>query len=168
VKRVGRVLLVVGIGLAGCSYSFRAGAGFPPEVKTVAVIPFDNETTRFELTQEVFDALVLELPRALGLNPAGEDVADAVVRGSITRYSLDAPLYRSGQPGQAAEVLQRQVTLVVAVEIVNLQTNEILWENSNVSAQGQYLEASEQEELGREEAIEQLVQLIVDGAQSNW
>ncbi len=154
--------------VTGCMYSFRAGAGFPEHVRTIAVVPFDNETTRFELTQEVYEALRLDLPRALGLTPAGEDLADAVVRGTITRYSLDAPLYRTGEPGQAAEVLQRQVTLVVAVEVIDLESGEILWEGRNVSAQGQYLEATEQEEQGRALAIEQLVQLIVDGAQSNW
>lgn len=152
----------------GCNYSFRAGS-FPPEhIRTIAVVPFDNETTRFELTQEVFDQMLRELPRALGINPAGEDVADAVVRGTITRYSLDAPLFRPGAGGERAEVLQRQVTIGVSVEIIDLTTNEVLWEDRSVSAQGQYVEASESEELGRAEAIEVLVQLIVDGAQSNW
>jgi hypothetical protein len=152
----------------GCLYSFRAGS-FPPEhVKTISVAPFENETARFELSGEIYDKLLRSLPGALGIRTAGEDVADAVVRGTILRYDVAAPNYRAGQPGQPAEVLQRQVTITVSIEIVDMVQNVILWEDRNVSAQGQFLEASENEDVGRAEAIELLVQKIVDGAQSNW
>jgi hypothetical protein len=60
------------------------------------------------------------------------------------------------------------VNITVAVEIVDLVENIILWESRSVIAQGQFLEASETEEVGRAEAIELLIQKIVDGAQSNW
>jgi hypothetical protein len=160
--------LVAGMLLSGCLYSFRAGS-FPPEhIRTIAVQPFDNDTELFELSNEVYDELLRNLPRALGIRTAGEDVADAVVRGTILRYDVVAPNYRAGQVGQPTEVLQRQVTISVRVEIIDLVENVILWEESNVSAQGQFLEASETEEVGRVEAIELLVQKIVDGAQSNW
>ena len=153
---------------SGCLYSFKAGS-FPPEhVKTVSVAPFDNETTRFELSGEIYEELLRSLPRALGIRTAGEDVADAVVRGTILRYDVAAPNYRAGDPGQPAEVVQRQVTITVAIEIVDMVENVILWEDRNVSAMGQFIEASESEDVGRAEAIELLVQKIVDGAQSNW
>lgn len=153
---------------SGCLYSFRAGS-FPPEhIRTIAVVPFDNETARFELSGELYDQLFRNLPRSLGIRTAGEDVADAVVRGTITRYEVVAPNYRAGGQGQPAEVLQRQVNITVRVEIVDLVENVILWEDRSVTAQGQFLEASESEDVGRAEAIELLVQKIVDGAQSNW
>ena len=154
--------------LSGCLYSFRAGS-FPPEhIRTVAVQPFENDTDLFELSNEVYDELLRNLPRALGIRTAGEDVADAIVRGTIVRYDVVAPSYRAGSEGQPAEVLQRQVNITVRVEIVDLVENVILWEEAGVTAQGQFLEASETEEVGRVEAIELLVQKIVDGAQSNW
>jgi hypothetical protein len=152
----------------GCNYSFRAGSFPPPHIRTIAVAPFDNETARFELGGEVYDELLRELPRALGIRTAGEDLADAVVRGTITRYDVIAPSYRAGDPGQPAEVLQRQVSITVAVEIVDLVENVVLWEDRNVVSQGEFLEASETEDVGRAEAIRVLVQRIVDGAQSNW
>ena len=152
----------------GCLYSFRAGSFPPPHIRTIAVAPFENETTRFELSGELYDQLFRNLPRALGIRTAGEDVADAVVRGTIVRYDVVAPNYRAGAEGQPAEVLQRQVSITVRVEIVDLVNNVVLWENRSVMAQGQFLEASESEEVGRAEAIELLVQKIVDGAQSNW
>ena len=163
-----RLLLALAVSLLGGCYSFRAGS-FPPEhITTIAVQPFDNETTRFELSGELYDEILRAVPRALGIRTAGADVADAIVRGSITRYDVVAPNYRAGAEGQAAQVLQRQVNITVSVEIIDLVENVILWEGRSVSAQGTFLEASETEEVGRIEAIELLVQKIVDGAQSNW
>jgi hypothetical protein len=160
--------VVLSLVVSGCAYSFRAGS-FPPEhVETIAVQPFDNETNRFELSGELYDQLLRNLPRALGIRTAGEDVADAVVRGSIMRYDVIAPNYQSARSGQAAQVLQRQVSIGVSVEIVDLVENVVLWESRSLIAQGEFVEASETEEVGRLEAIELLVQKIVDGAQSNW
>lgn len=152
----------------GCNYSFRAGTGFPSHVRTIAVVPFENETARFELTQEVHEALLRQLPRALGLNQAGEEVADAIVTGVIRNYDLTSPLYRQGSQAETVEVLQREVVLSVSVQILDRAQNAILWEGPSIRALGQYLEASESEDVGRVEAIELLVQEIVDGAQSNW
>lgn len=154
--------------LPGCNYSFRAGS-FPPEhINTIAVLPFENETSRFELTQEVHQVLLQGLPRALGIQNAAEANADAVVRGTIRRYELTAPLYRPGADASRADVLQREVSISVRVEIVDRIENVVLWESQSLTTRGQYLEDSETEEIGRTEAIELLVQQIIDGAQSNW
>lgn len=152
---------------SGCLYTFQAGTGFPAHIRTLAVIPFENETTRFELTQELHQVLLEELPRALGIRPSSEEVADAVVRGSITSYNSSAPLYSPGVGGGGAQVELRQVTVSVFVEIIDRVDNVILWDSRSVSGRGEFLE-SEVEDVGRAEAIEQLVQQIVDGAQSNW
>lgn len=161
------VVLTTSAAASSCNYSFRAGSFPPPHIRTIAIEPFENETTRFELTGELFDELLQNLPGALGIRQAGADVADAIVRGSIRRYDVTAPNYRAGQSGDAARVLQRQVNISVSVEIVDLVENVILWESSSVTALGEYPEGAP-EENGRERAIELLVQEIVDGAQSNW
>jgi hypothetical protein len=90
------------------------------------------------------------------------------VRGEIVDYSVSTPSYRAGAAGEVPTVLQRQVVLRVSVEIINLVDNEILWQNSSVSVQAEYLEEGGTEDEGRAAAIELLVQRIVDGAQSNW
>ncbi|MDZ7779845.1 MAG: LptE family protein [Gemmatimonadota bacterium] len=150
-----------------CNYSFQAGSFPPPHVRTIAIEPFENETDRFEVAGELYDELVRSLPGALGVNTAGLNVADAVVRGSVTRYDVQAPNYRAGAGGAAAEVLQREVRIAIRVEIVDRVENVILWESGSETAQGLFAEGAPEEE-GRREAIDQLVQAIVDGAQSNW
>ena len=155
------------LALCGCNYSFTAGAGLPAHIRTVAIVPFENDTNRFELTQELHEILLRQLPRALGLTLAGEENADAVVSGTIQGYDLQAPNYRRGQRTETVQVLQRQVVLRVQVQILDRENYTILWEQQLRSV-GQYLEASETEEVGRAEALELCVQEIVDGAQSNW
>ena len=89
-----------------------------------------------------------------------------MVRGVIKSYDVSTPSYRA--TGDVPQVLQRQVRMMVEVEIFNQVDNVVLWENPGISVQGEYLEESETEEVGRAVAIELLVQRIVDGAQSNW
>jgi hypothetical protein len=153
--------------ISGCNYSFQAGSFPPAHVRTLAIEPFQNETDRFEVASELYDELVRTLPSALGVRAAGLDVADAVVRGTVTRYDVQTPNYRAGTAGQAARVLQREVRISVRVEIVDRVQNVILWESSSQSAQGLFAEGAPEED-GRRAAIELLVQAIVDGAQSNW
>jgi hypothetical protein len=160
-------ILAVALAAAGCNYSFRAGSFPPPHIRTIAIEPFENETTRFELSAELYDQLLRNLPGALGIRTAGVDVADAIVRGSITRYDVAAPNYRAGAGGAAPQVLQRQVSITVSVEIIDLVENVILWESNSVQAQGEFPEGAP-EDGGRQIAMDLLVQRIVDGAQSNW
>jgi hypothetical protein len=159
--------VLVAAATAGCNYSFQAGSFPPPHVRTLAIEPFENETDRFEVASELYDELVRRLPSALGVRSAGLDVADAVVRGSVVRYEVQAPNYRAGASGQAARVLQREVRIAIRVEIVDRVENVILWESNSETAQGLFAEGAPEEE-GRRAAIELLVQRIVDGAQSNW
>ncbi len=161
------VALTTLLAAGACNYSFRAGSFPPPHIRTIAIEPFDNQTNRFELSAELYDELLRNLPGSLGIRTAGLDVADAVVRGSITRYDVAAPNYRAGADGRAPQVLQRQVSISISVEIIDLVENVILWESSSVVAQGEFPEGAP-EDGGRQIAMELLVQRIVDGAQSNW
>lgn len=164
---MGLALLAVFAGLWGCNYTFQAGSGFPPHVRTLAVEQFDNETDRFEVSQEIYEQILQELPRSFGLTTAGEESADAIIRGAVRRYSVDAPSYRTGQDG-GAQVVERQVVIGIEVQVIDRVNNVILWENNSLSERGEYLEASELEENGRELAVERLVRAIVNGLQSNW
>ena len=163
VRSAAAVLLA---GLAsGCLYGFRAGGGLPSTIKTVAVIPFDNRTGEPQLTQEVTDAIRQAAEGRLGLRPAAEADADAVVRGEIVRYDPDVPLaYQSGNG--SVDVTRRQVTIVINVEIVDQHEGRALWRGQGLSVNGEY--APPQEVEGRRVAIQRLVTSFVEGAQSQW
>jgi len=154
---------VVCVLLAACLYRF-SGGGLP-DIKTVAILPFDNETPQPVLTKEVNDAITEAIQGRLGLRPAAESNADAVVRGRVVRYDPDVPL--AFQPGVGtANVTKRQVQLTVDVDIVNQKTGKSLWQRQGLSVVGEYVPPAETD--GRKIALQKLVNEIVDGAQSQW
>ena len=150
--------------LSGCLYGF-AGGGLPPHIRTVAVLPFDNTTPEPTLTSEVMTSVREAVENRLGLRQAGENQADALVRGSIVRYDPDLPVAFTGQDEEVS-VTRRKVQLTVNVEILNQGTGQVLWQRSGLTVEGDYEPGNEA--AGRERALEQLVTNIVEGAQSQW
>ncbi len=160
-----RALAALCLILAAACYSFSGGGGFPDDIRTVYIAPFENTTPQFDLEQQVFAELQQSLPPALGLRPGGEQAADAIVRGRIIRYDDRAQSNPINEPGRP---LVHVVEIAIAVEIVDVKRNVILWESSSLTAQGEYRPESDNEEVGRRIAIEQLTQRILDGAQQQW
>jgi len=149
---------------SGCIYGFRGG-GMPSHIRTVAILPFDNRTGEPALAQEVSEAVRDAVERRLGLRPAAEASADAVVRGEIVRYEPDIPLsYQAGQG--RVEVTRRRVQIVVNVEIFDQRQGRAIWQRNGLSVDGEYEPPRETE--GRRLALQKLVTDVVEGAQSQW
>jgi uncharacterized protein YndB with AHSA1/START domain len=162
--RSGFLVTLSTLALGGCLYGF-AGGGLPPSIKTVAVLPFDNQTPEPTLTQEISTAVREAVEQRLGLRQSAEARADAVVRGSITRYEPDVPIAYQADEDRDVTVTQRQVQISVTVEIFDKKQGKPLWQRS-VTAKGNYDAGQEAE--GRRKALDDLVVNIVDGAQSQW
>jgi TolB-like protein len=152
------------LALGGCLYGF-AGGGLPPSIKTVAVLPFDNQTPEPTLTQEISRAVREAVEQRLGLRQSAETQADAVVRGSITRYEPDLPVAYAGDDSSVT-VTRRQVQITVSVEILDQKQGKALWERNGLTVRGDYESGRELE--GRRKALDDLVINIVEGAQSQW
>ena len=148
----------------GVRYGF-AGGGLPAHIRTVAVLPFENETSAPDLQRELFDILRRQLRARLGLRDGTEAAADAVVRGTIKTYDVDIPIGFSADPQQAVTA-RRQLQITVDIEIVDQSSGKILWQRRGLRAEGQYAERNEAE--GRRLAFEKIVTDIVEGAQSQW
>lgn len=164
------LLLASSLTLGGCFWKYGfTGGGLPSDVKTVAVLPFENLTAEPVLTQEVTRAVREAVESRLGLRPAGEEQADAVVRGTIQRYDPDLPLTFSGQPQtNQVEVTKRMVQITVNVRILNQREGKVLWERTGLVAQGDYDPNRDKEAGGRKKALDKLINDIVEGAQSQW
>lgn len=144
-------------------YGFAGGT--LPNVKTVAILPFDNDTPEPALTQQVSEAVRQALEGRLGLRVATEASADAIVHGRVVRYDADLPV--ALQPGQGqVNVTKRKVQLMVDVEIVNQREGTTVWKRQGILVDGEYTPPQEAE--GRKLALDKLVTQIVDGAQSQW
>lgn len=161
------LLAVAALLLSGC-YSF-TGGGLPPEIRTIAIVPFENATAEPVLSTDVQLRLQDEIPRKLGVRLADQRVAHAVLRGRITGFAETAPSFRA-TPGanDRVDVVQRQVQITFEAEIVDVRGDKSIWKGSGVSAVGNYQPNSEQAQTGRERAIAEMVQKIIEGAQSQW
>ena len=83
----------------GCGYRLAGTGGsvLPEHIKIIAVLPFENGTTRPEIEQRATEAVVDTMTRRGNYQvETAADRADALLDGWVTRYS-DAPLDPDGQ-----------------------------------------------------------------------
>lgn len=159
------LLLVV-----GCSFGF-AGGGLPSEIRTVAVADCLNSTADPGIAQFVRTGVKQAVESRLGLRPATETQADAVVHCTIVRYEPDQPIAVTSTQGAAGtpnqvNVTKRQVDLMVDISFVNQKTGRTLWDGKGQSMQGAYNPGREIE--GKQAALDLLVKRIIDGVHANW
>ena len=157
---LGLVLLLA----TGCVYGF-AGGGLPQNIKTVAILPFENETPSAELQRELLEQLRRDIQSRLNLRDASEARAHAVVRGVIARYETDIPVSFSADPRQATSA-RRRLQITVDVEIVEQASGRVLWQRKGLVGEGEYGEGAEP--TGRRLAMERIASEIIEGAQSQW
>ena len=162
--RFGAYSLVL-VALTACiPYSF-TGGGLPSHIRTVAIVPFENQTATAELPRELADALRTGLHDRLGLRDAAESKASAIVRGTVQRYEIDIPIGYSASNKQTTSA-KRMLQLVVDIEMVDQVTGKTLWQRKGLLAEGQYEERGEAS--GRKQAIDRIVSDVIEGAQSQW
>jgi hypothetical protein len=159
-------ILIGSLPAAGCVQGYSmSGGGLPRNIKTVSVLPFDNETATPELQRELSEELRKAMASRLGLHDAPEDKASAIVRGTIVRYEIDQAVAYTANAAQATSA-RRRLSVTIDVEIVDQSTGKTLWTGKGISAQGEYAENAEA--AGRKQAVERLVNLVIEGAQSQW
>ncbi len=164
-----RLSLALGaICVAGaCNYTFSGGGGLPSHVKTIYVAPIDNQTTQFALTEDVTRDLLNAATGKLGAQLGAEETADATIMTTLTRYD-DTAVNFASEENVGAEVFQRRIRLSARVEIIDNTRNEIIWSGASVTGIGEYTPETELETVGQQLAVADLVQKILDGAQSQW
>lgn len=159
------VLSAILLTMVACMpYGF-AGGGLPSHVRTVAVIPFENLTSVPEVQEELANALRSQLRERLGLREAAETRASALVRGTIQRYEADIPIGFSAT-NKAQTSARRQLQISIDIEMIDQVTGKTLWQQKGLMKDGQYEERGEAS--GRKQAIERLVNEVIQGAQSQW
>ncbi len=119
-----------------CGYRV-AGRGdrLPPDIKTIAVPIFANDTTRFRIEQQVSRAVTREFIERTRFrvtpDPAG---ADAVLKGAIKNVYSGVVAF-DPTTGRATML---QIQVVTQVELVDTHTHKIVFSNSNYVFREQY------------------------------
>jgi len=159
------LVLVVFIlmGLSGC-YSFSASS-MPPHIRSIYIHDIRNSTTNPILTEKVRQG-IRELFRknASGVRLLNEP-GDADLEITLKRYSNTPDNYN-----RAGSVQTYRVTILADVLFKDNVKDRIIYEGRNLNAAGIYdVSINESEEIhGQGRAVEQLQQLIINNALSDW
>lgn len=149
----------------GIHYGFTQGGGLPSHIRTIAILPFENQTSSPDIGKEIYDQMRVDLQKRLGLRDAPQERADAIVRGTIVSYDADVPVAFSANPSQAVSA-RRRLQVTVDVSIVDQSNLKVLYQTKGRREEGEYAERGETE--GRREAVKKIVDAIVNGMQSQW
>src|SRR3954471_11852074 len=151
------------IAATGCHfpYSFNGG-GLPPNIHTMAIMPFENHTPSPDVQQELLTQMRSELRKRLGVRDAPENHADAIVRGMIVEYQPDVPVAFSAQATSA----RRRLQITIDVEIFDVSKGRAIFARKGMRGEGEYAERADAD--GRRLAIAKLVNDVIEGAQSQW
>jgi outer membrane lipopolysaccharide assembly protein LptE/RlpB len=129
------LLLAVSVGGTTCGYRL-AGRNqlLPPEVRVIAVPPFENETRRPEIEQRITEQLTATLIKRGGYRTTGQaEGADAVLSGAVTGYN-SSPV-SVGSDGRATRY---EVVITASVELKRIPGDEILFSTSHFVFKKQY------------------------------
>lgn len=125
-------LVCSGLLLAGslaCGYGLVGRTTvLPPEIETIAVLPFENRTTRPEIEQRVTEEITAEFSRRKGYRVVvNRSAGDAVLEGAVIRYDTRAVQFTSA--GRATRI-EAEVTLEATLR--ERATDEVLWSQSGL------------------------------------
>lgn len=119
-----------------CGYRVAGrGSRLPPEVKSIAVPAFQNETPRFRIEQRLASALIRELIRRTNFAvTASEEQADAVLNGTVVRAGSRAIAFDLNT-GRATTL---QMEIEARVELVEHGSGKVLFSNPRYIFREQY------------------------------
>ena len=135
-RRACSLLLVLPLLLAACGYRTTGQTNrLAPDIRTIAVPAFVNQTQTYRVEQVLTSAVIREFftrTRYHITNTTG-DVADATLRGTVLLTQF-APVTYDSQTGRASSAL---VTVTVSVSLVD-RKGQILWNNPSYTFREQY------------------------------
>lgn len=157
-------VFLLSLALSGCGiYSF-TGSTLPGHLKTVELPVFANSTLEPGVADEITSVLNQEILKSQ-LRPANSD-GDATISGTVVRYSHDPHTFGSDREDQV-NVEQYIVKISAQVEFLDNTNGKVIYEG-RVSGEGTYDFQTETEEVGRKEAIEELVRKIIQNSVQSW
>jgi hypothetical protein len=149
--------------LTFCNVYTFSGSTLPGHIKTVEIPVFANKTLEPGIDDEVTTELSKEVLKSQ-LRPANSD-ADATISGTVTRY-VNRP-HTFGAGGAEVSVEQYIVQVSAEVEFVDNVKGESIYKGT-VSGEGVYLFEGEDEAAGREKAVKNLVEKIMQNSVQMW
>jgi len=121
--------------LTGCGYRTAGhAAAMPPDVRTIAIPAFVNQTHTYKIEQMLTDAVVKEMVTRTNYHVVNvADDADATLHGTVLS-TYTTPLTYDSTTGRAASVL-----VVISMNVtLKDKTGKVLYENPSYLFREQY------------------------------
>jgi len=136
-KSLSFVLISIILATAGCGYHVSGHADLLPKtVKTIAIPPFANITTRYKLTDSIPSALMREFASRSSRYQIVNDPnqADAVLRGAVVNY-MSFPVVSDQKTGRATAV---QLSVFLNITLTERATGKVLFTRANYEVRQRY------------------------------
>jgi outer membrane lipopolysaccharide assembly protein LptE/RlpB len=135
-SHIALVALAAGLVLAGCGYHVAGRAStLPSEWKTIAIPAFKNDTTRYRVEQRFTAAVTRQfLQRTKYRIVQDPAAADAVLHGEVISIETNPVLFNA-TTGQVTTML---VTVHTKVELVDNQSQKIVYQNNDMIFRDEY------------------------------
>lgn len=128
------LISVLAAGLLGCGYNFRGKTNnLPSDVRTIAVPVFKNNTGETRIESTFTDQTIFQFTRSQILRVVGENQADAVLRGTITRADVEDVAFTAQETSQ-----RRRITIAVKAVLTRTKDGKILWQRHELKQQRTY------------------------------
>lgn len=160
------LLGIFGLVVSGCGvYTFTQSA-LPSHLKSVAIPLLQNKSLEPGVADELTTALARAVPQASNQLRLVQGSADATLNGTLLEYSAREFNYNV-TGAQDATIADYLVNIVVEVSFVDNRKGTTLYEGTLVG-EGAYEVASENEEIGRKRAIDDVVKQIIQNSIQGW
>jgi hypothetical protein len=149
---------------AGCGYGFKSGQ-VREGLETVGVAFFENRSTEPDAEIALTEAVIRLLIEDRTLRIADEQVADAILYGTIRRYTFREAFF--GENRQAEEY---RVDIEVEVQMVDRRSGETIVGPERVKGTGSFFleDGPEAEEQARLDAATMIVEGILNLVVEEW
>ena len=161
VNRLIGVILVLAFLIAGCGI-YTLNPGGKSQLGSIAIAPFENETTQYELSSRLTELIVDAFISDGTIKVLPEDKAEAVLTGMLTRYERIPHVYN-----ESDQVQQYKILMDFQVSLTNPRDNTQLW-NETMRQEGIYNADTETEEDGQRRASARLVEAIINKTTKSW
>ncbi len=132
-------------------------------IKSTAIPLFENRTSEGGLSEDLTDKLARAFIDDNTLRLVPESRADAVLRGAVISYELEA--YTFDQNEVVSEYIVR---VGLDIGFFEKKNAKVIWEEKRMTSWGTYNSVTETEDDGKEEALNKLVEDILNKTVKGW
>ena len=132
------------------------------DIASLAVERFENETDQYELTDRMTDIVIDAFIADGNMKVLPRENADAILYGTLRSYTRAPSDYDEND-----EVLSYSVSMVFDVALKKRGEEADMW-HEVLTEQGFFTVADETEQDGQQEAINLLVQEIINKTTKSW